>query len=109
MLLSRDSQSFIWGHSLVHSRLIRPLKPGEWPANSPDLNIIENLMAHVKREVEVRLAKLPKDAKRTDALYKQFLVEEWNAVPRTMLQTLYNSLPKRCAECLARKGAPLDN
>jgi len=36
---------------LVRSGLIKILKPGEWPPYSPDLNLMENLMAAVKVEV----------------------------------------------------------
>lgn len=102
---SRDSQEFITNHPSVRSGVIRPLP--DWPASSPDLNIIENLMAIVKREVEVQLGELPEGTKRSEALYKHHLQLVWNAVPRKTLKGLYDSLPKRCTQCIQKKGGPL--
>jgi hypothetical protein len=64
----------------VQSGLIRPLNPGEWPAYSPDLNIIENLMAHVKHETERSLAKLGPGVERCVTLYRNHLLDQWAAV-----------------------------
>jgi len=102
---SRQSQEFIANHPTVRSGVIRPLR--DWPASSPDLNIIENLMAIVKREVDVRLVGLPKGTQRTEALYKHHLEEVWNNVSRGTLRGLYDSLPKRCQQCIEKRGAPL--
>ena len=106
-----DSQEFIYNHPLVKSKLIKPLK--KWPASSPDLNIIENLMGAVKRKVEVRLAKwlakCPKGTKRTEELYNRHLVRVWNTVSQKTLENLYDSLPRRCKEVIERKGEPLKN
>ena len=46
----------------------------DWPANSPDLNPIENLWNLVKRNVEKRMPQNQKDL-------IQFMVEEWNSIP----------------------------
>ena len=50
----------------------------EWPANSPDLNPIENLWHFVKRNAEKRMPKNRADLER-------LMVEEWNSIPDSML------------------------
>jgi hypothetical protein len=49
--LCRETRAFFRHHPLVCSGLIKIFAPGEWPPYSPDLNLIENLMAAVKTEV----------------------------------------------------------
>lgn len=122
----RETQDFIAHHPLVKSKLIQPLKAGQWPANSPDLNPIENLMvcvcvfvvrvsrvwlllqAIVKRRVNKRLAKLDLAVPRTPELYLQYLKEEWGRTPEKTLRNLVDSMPKRCASCIARHGEITD-
>lgn len=98
----------IWHHRLVKSRAIRPLKPGVWPAYSPDLSLIENLMAHVKNNVEVRFVD-EKILDPSEAQWREYLEKEWNSVPVEMIHHYYDAMPKRCADCIARKGRPLKN
>jgi hypothetical protein len=83
------------------------LKPGEWPAYSPDLNLIENLMAHAKTEVQVRFAD-EKILEPTEAQWRQYLEEEWHKIPAWQLHKYYDSMPRRCRKCIERHGRPLD-
>ena len=53
----------------------------EWPANSPDLNPIENLWHLVKRNAEKRMPKNCVDLER-------LMVEEWDSIPDSMLINL---------------------
>jgi hypothetical protein len=108
-VLCRRTQEFLANHPLVLSGLIKPLKANEWPPSSPDLNIIENLMGTVKTEVLKRLAKLPKGTNITVDLWKQHLEAVWHSVPAKTIRNLYDSLPRRCEDCIARKGEPLKN
>ena len=41
--------------------------------------------------------------------WKQYLQEEWNNVPAWKLHHYFDSMPKRCADCIKRGGRPLDN
>jgi len=50
----------------------------DWPANSPDLNPIENLWNIVKRNVEKRM---PQNQKYLTG----FMKEEWDAIPKNVL------------------------
>lgn len=71
----------------------------EWPANSPDLNPIEHLWDVLQR----RLRDRPAAANLNDLA--EMLQEEWNNIPREIIENLINSMPRRCQEVrLARGG-----
>ena len=69
----------------------------DWPSKSPDLNPIENLWAVVKRNVEKRK---PKNLSELE----EFLVEEWNNIPDSLLISLVDSMKQRCREVIERRG-----
>lgn len=71
----------------------------DWPANSPDLNPIENLWAIIKREL--RSHDCSTVAKLQAAL--QYL---WNTFTPQHLMVLADSLPARLEECRRRQGKP---
>lgn len=68
-----------------------------WPANSPDLNPIENVWAWMKQKVYAKhynsLAEL-----------KQAVRDAWTALPISMCKSLMHSLQQRKAICLERDG-----
>jgi transposase len=72
-----------------------------WPAQSPDLNPIENLWMEVKRNVQkqkkkpTNLADLEKHVKRA-----------WRAIPKEMIENLVDSMPRRIQAVIAAKGGP---
>ena len=69
----------------------------DWPSNSPDLNPIENLWAIVKRNVEKRM---PKNL----AELEQFMAEEWDAIPNSLLISLIHSMKSRCELVIENNG-----
>ena len=69
----------------------------DWPANSPDLNPIENLWNIVKRNVEKRMPQNQKDL--TD-----FMKEEWDAIPENVLINLVKSMRRRCELVIENNG-----
>lgn len=69
----------------------------DWPSNSPDLNPIENLWGIVKREVEKRM---PENFEELE----KFMVEEWNAIPQSVIINLIDSMKRRCEEVIEKGG-----
>ena len=68
-----------------------------WPSNSPDLSPIENVWAHVDREV----AKL---GCRTFAEFKDAIDFTFQNISRGMCENLFRSVPERLAECKRLDG-----
>ena len=69
----------------------------DWPAQSPDLNPIENLWKLVGDKA---MQKNPKDA---DELWNVIL-EEWESIPASLCKKLINSCGRRCAAVIKQKG-----
>ncbi len=67
----------------------------DWPANSPDLNPIENLWGIVKRKMR---NKRPKNADELKATVK----ETWASIPHKLI----TSTPRRFETVIKAKGAP---
>jgi hypothetical protein len=63
-----------------------PLVP--WPANSPDLSVIEDVSGIMKTKVAERA---PKDM----PMLKTALIQEWDAIPQETIDRLIESTPAR--------------
>jgi len=70
-----------------------------WPAQSPDLNPIEHLWAHVKR----KLNQYNKPAKGINELWER-IQEVWNNIDAQTCSNLINSMPSRIKAVLKAKG-----
>ena len=70
-----------------------------WPAQSPDLNIIENVWKKIKQAVEKSLSKIINK----DDL-KRVVFEEWAIMSPEYKQSLYESIPARIYAVRKAKG-----
>jgi len=68
----------------------------DWPAQSPDLNIIENLWSVLKSRVQKRL---PKTSNELWVITK----EEWNAISKDEVIRLFKSILIRLKEVIRKK------
>lgn len=73
----------------------------EWPANSADLNPIENIWGIMKVKISQR------NPKNVEEL-KQFIQEEWNNINPTTIKNLINSKKNRVKEVIEKKGEKIN-
>ena len=73
--------------------------PGIWPANSPDLNPIENLW-HILRD---RIRKRKVQPRTKEALIEA-LQEEWVKLDMKIVNDLIDSMPRRLQAVIDAKG-----
>jgi transposase len=73
------------------------LEKGQWPANSPDLNVIENLWSIINDRVWAR------DPKGVNEM-RTIILEEWNSLEPEILENLVDSMTHRLQECIDRNG-----
>lgn len=82
--------------SWFESNSIRVL---EWPAQSPDLNPIENLWGIIKRSVAARKPM-------NKASLWEIIQQEWNKITPSQCAALVGTMSKRCAEVIRQRGFP---
>ena len=70
-----------------------------WPAQSPDLNPIENLWSIIDQRIKNR-----RPAGKEELF--QIVQEAWNNLDMALLTKLVDSMPDRCAAVLANNGYP---
>lgn len=68
----------------------RPFKTMVWPPQSPDMNPIENLWSHLKKQ----LANYANAPKGMNELWER-VQEEWYAISPDVIWKLYDSMPRR--------------
>ncbi len=71
----------------------------DWPANSPDLNPIENLWGIVKRKMRDTRPNNGDDLKAT-------VKETWASIPPQQCHKLITSMPRQIEVVIKAKGAP---
>jgi transposase len=103
-----DRETFVFQHdnASVHTasivkKYIRKAKINTlpWPPNSPDLNPIEPVWNHIKRE----LGKYREDPSTMDVLWERVQCI-WETIPEAYISKLYESMPRRMAMLYKSKG-----
>ena len=74
----------------------------EWPAQSPDLNPIENLWRLIKIRISQRRYRI-----HTIDEMEQIIQEEWNALKPTDWKKITESMSKRCELVIRAKGGAI--
>jgi transposase len=87
---SRRTQEFI-----ARNRI----KGMSWPAQSPDLNIIENVWLYIKRKLQSQLHNINS----ADELF-QHTLRIWQDINLHYVRNLYNSVPRRIQQVIRLKG-----
>lgn len=71
----------------------------DWPAHSPDLNIIENLWGFLSSRVYANFRQY-----RTTEELKKAILQAWNAITLDYIHALYDSLPERIKNVIKARG-----
>ena len=75
------------------------IKIMEWPAQSPDLNIIENVWLKLKIELE----KISETEDFRDQFYHK-IFQIWTNISVDYIRSLYSSIPKRTRKVQTARG-----
>uniref|UniRef100_A0A8R1E953 HTH_Tnp_Tc3_2 domain-containing protein n=1 Tax=Caenorhabditis japonica TaxID=281687 RepID=A0A8R1E953_CAEJA len=71
----------------------------EWPSQSPDFNPIEHMWEELKRRLKgVRASNANQKCAQLEAA--------WKSIPMPVVQTLLDSMPRRCQAVIDAKGYP---
>jgi len=73
------------------------VKSLKWPPQSPDLNPIENLWGHMKRQLKRRNPNSREDL-------AEYIRDEWEKIPKSHCTNLIHSLSKRMRDVIEAKG-----
>ncbi len=99
---------FIFQQDLAHAHTAKGTKSWfndhgvtvlDWPANSPDMNPIENLWGIVKRKMRDTRPNNADDLKAT-------VKETWASIPPQQCHKLITSMPRQIEAVIKAKGAP---
>jgi hypothetical protein len=72
-----------------------------WPAQSPDLNPIENLWAEVKKKLWKR-----KNQPSNLTQLEHYVKKAWKAIPKKLIENLIDSMPDRIQAVITAEGGP---
>jgi hypothetical protein len=79
----------------------------KWPANSPDLNPIENLWRDIKIRFNIEFCKLrmhPSASQRSYEIYEEIIKKVWAETDWVYISQLIESMPRRVQAVIDAKG-----
>jgi len=109
-IFGRDDHDWLWLHDRdpkSQSRVAQDeterlgIRSIDFPANSPDLNIAEQLINSLKDAVDKR------NPSTVDGL-KRCIREEWANLSHTTFENLVDSMPRRISDAIAARGGVTD-
>ena len=112
--LTHDSGIFIQDNAPSHrsietkiNLLDRHIPWIPWPRYSPDLNLIEYVWNWIKNWIQAHYWEAVYDTSKLPlGQLKQIILEAWNAVPDSFIESLYNSWWDRCRAVIEANGGP---
>ena len=105
-----DPSIFIFQHDNCSAHISKRVKEWfakkkievlKWPANSPDLNLIEYIWRYIKG----KLQEYKEAAKNLDELWKR-IEDIWVNVSQNEIHKLYQGMPSRIREVYMKRGGP---
>ena len=72
-----------------------------WPAQSPDLNSLENLWSIVDRKIKI-------DSEINKHNIFQRIQGDWESIPKDQIESVIDSMPRRCAAAIKNNGYAID-
>lgn len=85
-------------YCLLESKRIFPQVWKDWPGNSPDLNPVEHMWAHLQESVFCS----PRPRNREELIRR--VKEAWNSYPQDTIAKMTDSFGRRLQECLDKNG-----
>ena len=98
-VLQDDNSSVHRAKKVIEWKEENNLRTMEWPAMSPDLNPIENLLDHLDRAVRKHHS-----PPRTIRQLEEALKREWEKISVEMCDSLVSSMPERIQDTIRAKG-----
>jgi len=81
----------------------------DWPANSPDLNPIENLWAILKGKVEKKVNDWIREKKILSAdIFQGIIRQEWDNINQNVFFNLADSISGQINEIIEKKGLSIN-
>ena len=102
MLWMDDGAAYHTSHKVTKYRYEVGLLRMDWPAQSSDLNPIENLWRIIKIRISARCHQIHS----VEAM-KEAILNEWESLTEEDVRRCIESMPKRCQSVVKAKGGSI--